>query len=429
MAQNGGRMKTNLPLKNFLLLLICLFVVMLGYGVLLPVLPYFIEQLNDSTLTADQVAFHFGILTAIYPITLVFTAPFWGNISDRIGPRFLIFLGLGGFVLMQLLIGFSTSIEMLYFSRIIGSLLSSFLVPVVISNISDITSKSDRTNAMAWSGSAVSIGVIIGPALSALLIESDIHIWIRSVHFNLDRFSVPFVALALVGLFTLLVAIFILKTDKELAKIKQPRNKMLFPPGKWAQYKELLLLSLIIQFIITAFETVIILQLKGSVEFTVSFIGLSLLVCGLVMAVFQPIVAKWGHLLIKGFNKQIIVGFLASGIVLTLFVFVQSRWLILLTIGLFGLGTSFIVPNILAQVSLKNSSSSGWAFGMQSSFGGIGQMIGPLIGSAVFVLNGNAPFILIGIISILTALFLLKMGSRSNTKTLNKDITKKISFE
>ncbi len=422
-------MKTNLPSKNFLLLLICLFVVMLGYGVLLPVLPYFIEQLNDSTLTADQVAFHFGALTAIYPITLVLTAPFWGNISDRIGPKFLIFLGLGGFVLMQLLIGFSKSIEMLYFSRIVGSLLSSFLVPVVISNISDITDKADRTKAMAWAGSAVSIGVIIGPALSALLIETDLHIWIKSIHLNLDRFSIPFITLALVGLLTLIVAILILKTNKEIAKRKVPPNKMLFPPGKWAQYKELLLLSLIIQFIITAFETVIILQLKDSVEFTVSFIGLSLLVCGLVMAVFQPIVAKWGHLLIKGLNKQMFIGFLVSGVVLTLFLFAQSKWFILLAIGLFGLGTSFIVPNILAQVSLKNASSSGWAFGMQSSFGGIGQMIGPLIGSAVFVLNGNAPFILIGIISILTALFLLKMGARSNAKTLNKNITKKISFE
>ena len=120
-----------------------------------------------------------------------------------------------------------------------------------------------------------------------------------------------------------------------------------------------LLLSLIIQFIITAFETVIILQLKGSVEFTVSFIGLSLLVCGLVMAVFQPIVAKWGHLLIKGFNKQIIVGFLASGIVLTLFVFVQSRWLILLTIGLFGLGT-FLPGLAVGARRLHDIDKSGW---------------------------------------------------------------------
>ncbi|MEQ8624422.1 MAG: MFS transporter [Vicingaceae bacterium] len=423
-------MKTSLPSKNFLLLLICLFVVMLGYGVLLPVLPYFIEQLNDSTLTADQVAFHFGILTAIYPVTLVLTAPFWGNVSDRIGPKFLIFLGLGGFVLMQLLIGFSKSIEMLYFSRIVGSLLSSFLVPVVISNISDITDKADRTKAMAWAGSAVSIGIIIGPALSTLLIEADLHIWIKSIHLNLDRFSAPFITLALVGLLTLIVAIFILKTDKRLAKINQPRNKMLFPPGKWAQYKELLLLSLIIQFIITAFETVIILQLKSSVEFTVSFIGLSLLVCGLVMAVFQPIVAKWGHLLIKGLNKQMFIGFLVSGVVLTLFLFAKSRWFILLAIGLFGLGTSFIVPNILAQVSLKNSSSSGWAFGMQSSFGGIGQMIGPLIGSAVFVLNGNAPFILMAIISILTAFFLLKnLIPKGYTGSYIKGVTKKLNFE
>jgi DHA1 family multidrug resistance protein-like MFS transporter len=409
-------MKTNSSLKKFILLLICLFVVMLGYGVLLPVLPYFIEQLNDSSLTPDQVAFHFGILTAIYPITLVFTAPFWGNISDRIGSKFLIFLGLGGFVLMQLMIGFSTTIQMLYFSRIVGSFLSSFLVPVVISNISNITSERDRTKAMAWAGSAVSIGVIFGPALSGLLIDSNLHILILSIHLNLDRFSVPFVVLALVGLITLIATIFIFKTDKKITERKQNRRKVLFPPGKWSQYKELLLLSLIIQFIITSFETVLILQLKSSEEFTLSFIGTSLLICGLVMAIFQPIIAKWGDLFIKGLNKQMFIGFIVSGIVLSLFAFAQSKWLILLAISFFGLGTSFIIPNLLAQVSLKNSSSSGWAFGMQSSFGGIGQMIGPLVGTVVFVLNKTAPFIIIGSISILTALFIMKR-SRSKIYT------------
>jgi len=423
-------MKNNLASKNFILLLTCLLVIMLGYGILLPVLPYFIEQLNGSFLTADEVSFHFGILTAIYPVTLVFTAPLWGNIADRIGPKSLIFLGLGGFIIMQLLIGLSRSIEMLYFSRIVGSLLSSFIVPVLISNISDITDEVDRTKAMAWAGTAVSVGVIIGPALSGLLIESDLHIWIKSLHLNLDRFSVPFFVLALVGLASLLAAMFILKTDKEVTKRKEPPTKMLFPPGKWAQYKELLLLSLVIQFIITAFETVIILQLKDSVDYTVSFIGLSLLVCGLVMAVSQPLVANWGHLLIKGLNKQMFIGFLASGIVLAFFIFIDSRWLLLTAIGLFGLGTSFIIPNILAQVSLKNSSSSGWAFAMQSSFGGIGQIIGPLIGSALFIFNKNAPFVLIGIISILTALVFLKNTmSKGITNSDIEPLIKRLNFE
>ena len=74
--------------------------------------------------------------------------------------------------------------------------------------------------------------------------------------------------------------------------------------------------------------------------------------------------------------------------------------------------------------------TTGWAFGMQSSFGGIGQMIGPLIGSAVFVLNGNAPFILMAIISILTAFFLLKnLMPKGYTGSYIKGVTKKLNFE
>ena len=113
--------------SNLLILLTCLFLVMMGYGVLLPVLPFFLERIMTSSTPPDNIAFHFGILTAIYPVALVFTAPFWGRVADRLGPKWPIILGLGGFVLMQVMIAFSTTLTMLYVARIVGSLFSSFL--------------------------------------------------------------------------------------------------------------------------------------------------------------------------------------------------------------------------------------------------------------------------------------------------------------
>lgn len=401
-------MNTIVSSQKFILLFFCLFVVMIGYGVLLPVLPYFIEQLDNSTLSANQVTFHFGILTAIYPVTLVFSAPFCGSLSDRIGTKKLILIGLGGFVLMQLMIAFSTTIEMLYFSRIVGSLLSSFLVPVIIANLSDITKKEDRIKIMAWAGTAISAGVIVGPGLSGILIESDLHILIKSLHITIGRFSIPFIGLAFLGLISIVASFFILPKITSSNKSSDLKVQVFFSGEKWNQYKNLLMLSLIIQFIITAFETVLILQLKSLKDFSISFIGFSLLVCGLVMAVFQPIVAKWGNYIMKGGTKQIFIGFLFVGIILTSFLFSQNKLFIIIVIGLFGLGTSFIIPNLLAQISLKNSDSSGWAFGMVSSFGGVGQILGPLVGTSLFLLNSDAPYILMAIISIATSFFILK---------------------
>ena len=346
----------------------------------------------------DNIALHFGILTAIYPVTLVFTAPFWGKLADRMGPKLPIILGLGGFTVMQVMIAFSTSLTMLYLARIVGSLFSSFLVPVINAFISDITKVENRTKAMAWAGSAVSAGVVTGPGISALLIESNWHLrWKQYFHFLLDRFSIPFLILAFVGIITLVVALIFLKNEKHtIASVRPKATRALFPKGKWSLFGKLLLLSLVLQLGITSFESIFPLWIKDTGQFSIAFIGVGLLVCGLVMVVLQPMVAKWGRLFIANPEKQMAIGFLIAGLTLPVFVLVQSQWVILVTIGIFGLGSSLIVPNLLALVSLKEPKSSGWALGMQSSFSGIGQMAGPLAGTALYALSPASPFYVTG---------------------------------
>lgn len=391
--------------RKFIVLLVCLFVVMTGYGILLPVLPFFIERLLTFSGSGNtSISFHFSILTAIYPFALVFTAPFWGKVSDRTGPRALIILGLGGFSLMQIAIAFSTNLTMLYAARILGSLLSSFLVPVVNAYISNITSKEKRTRAIAWAGTAASAGVIIGPGISGLLIKNNLHFSWQSGHWMIDRFSVPFLALAILGIITLLVSLVVLKRDKKIpVTVNKKTTFKLFPKGKWKLMRELLILSLIIQFAITLFESVFILYGKDIRNYSISFIGIGLLVCGLVMAILQPVIAKWGHLIIRNIKKQILIGFFIAGTALLLFVLNWNTWYLITAIGLFGLGTSLVIPNIIALISLQEPGTSGWALGMLFSFSGIGQIAGPLLGTAIYSLNSQAPFYTAGSILVLLA--------------------------
>lgn len=391
--------------SNLLISMMGLFVVMLGYGVLLPVLPFFIERLISEPTSQENIAFHFGILTAIYPVALVFTAPFWGRIADRTGAKMPILIGLAGFILMQAIIAFSTTLTMLYVARILGSLLSAFLVPVIIANISAITKKEDRTKAMAWAGTAVSAGVVIGPGISGLLIQTNLHLRLQSIHIMFDRFNVPFLALATLGLFTLLFAIVFLENKKQNVIVsKNNKSYALFPSGKWQSFKKLLILSLIVQLGITSFESIFPLFIKNSGNFSIAFVGAGLLICGLVMSVLQPIVAKWGTLIIKNPEKQIAIGFLIVGLTLPVFVLIDSKIVILIVIAIFGLGASMVIPNLLAIISLKEDNSSGWAIGMQSSFGGIGQILGPITGTALYILNPSSPFYFTGGLLIATAL-------------------------
>lgn len=407
--------------SNLLLLLICLFVVMMGYGVLLPVLPFFLERIISYPIDPENIVFHFGVLTAVYPITLVFTAPLWGRISDRIGSKWPIVIGLGGFTLMQVMIAFSTSLTMLYVARIVGSLFSSFLVPVINAFISDITDEANRTKAMAWAGTAVSAGVVTGPAISGLLIGNNWHLrWEPSFHLLIDRFSVPFIILAIIGLLTLILTLVFLKNNKK-THLNQTVTSFgaLFPKGKWIIFGKLLLLSSILQLGITSFETVFPLYVKDSGKYSAAFIGAGLLICGLVMAIMQPIVAKYGKLFIANPEKQMAFGFLIAGLTLPVFVLIQTQWIILLNIGVFGLGSSLIVPNLLAQISLKEPKSSGWALGMQSSFSGIGQIIGPLAGTALYILSPYSPFYIISGLLVITSIIVFKTLYENSTNTIS----------
>ncbi|WP_262494250.1 MFS transporter [Maribacter cobaltidurans] len=153
-------------LNRIFLVLLSLFVVMLGYGILLPTLPYYTERLAlKDNLDTDLINFHIGMLTSIYPLFQLLFVIVWGKLSDKYGRKPIILLGLVGFVVMNLLTGLATSLSMLYMARIIGGIFTSAVIPVSNAYLSDITSEKRRTKIMAWSGVAISSGVIFGPVL------------------------------------------------------------------------------------------------------------------------------------------------------------------------------------------------------------------------------------------------------------------------
>ena len=192
--------------NRIFLVLLSLFVVMLGYGILLPTLPYYTERLAlKDNLDTDQINFHIGMLTSIYPLFQLLFVIVWGKLSDKYGRKPLIVIGLIGFVVMNLLTGLATSLTMLYIARIVGGIFTSSVIPVSNAYLSDITSEKRRTKIMAWSGVAISSGVIFGPVLGGFLSQTNLHLKFSFGVFHLDRFSVPFILAALLGMVVLLI--------------------------------------------------------------------------------------------------------------------------------------------------------------------------------------------------------------------------------
>ena len=386
-------------LNRIFLILLSLFVVMLGYGILLPTLPYYTERLAlKDNLDTDLINFHIGLLTSIYPLFQLIFVVVWGKLSDRYGRKPIIIVGLIGFVIMQLLTGLATSLTMLYVARIFGGIFTSSVIPVSNAYLSDITSEKRRTKIMGWSGVAISSGVIFGPVIGGFLSQTDIHIKYTIGLLHLDRFSVPFFFVALLGLIVLLVVMKWLKNTARVHKFTTRKVSLRFTFTKY--FIVLLVLSFVIQFVVTLFETVFSIYGKDELGFNSNQVGIGFMLCGSIMAVLQPVFATYGEKFLST-KKQIALGLLISGLSLIAFPFFNNEFLVYGLIVVFAAGGAMVTPNLLSAVSLISRKNTGRNISIQSSTNSIGQILGPVLGTWLIAGGFYYPFIIAGSIVLL----------------------------
>ncbi len=394
------------------MLLACLFVVMIGFGITLPVMPFYVERLAlEAGATQQSIVLHVTLLTGVYALMQLVFAPLWGRWSDRIGRRPLILIGLGGYVIAQVLFGLSTSLWLLYVARIVGGILSSATLPVSGAYVVDMTTKEERSRGMAWLGTAASLGVVVGPALGGLLSRQDWHLNWNAGHFKIDSFSLPFFAAALLGLLTLFAALRWLPEslpntsaqDAHLAKDRSEKTKSDWRTLLKALFP-LLALTLAGQFALTMFEGTFALFAQAKFDFGPVEVGYVFVVCGLVMTVFQA--GAVGFLAGKISEMiQIGVGFALMGTGIALLATAQTKPLVFVFVALLSLGMAFIAPNLSALVSKRGGErQAGASLGIQNAANSLGQSVGPLLGGVLFIWQTNAPYLLSGALLIALAL-------------------------
>jgi len=387
-------------LNRIFLILLSLFVVMLGYGILLPTLPYYTERLAlKDNLDTNLINFHIGLLTSIYPLFQLLFVVVWGKLSDKYGRKPIIICGLLGFVIMQVLTGLATSLTMLYITRIFGGIFTSSVIPVSNAYLSDITSNKQRTKIMAWSGVAISSGVIFGPVIGGFLSQTNIHIKFSIGLLHLDRFSVPFLFAALLGLIVLFVIMKWLKNTVRVHKTVTQKMSLRFTFSNY--FIMLLTLSFVLQFVVTLFETVFSIYGKDELEFNSNQVAIGFMLCGSVMAVLQPIFANYGEKILSS-KKQIVLGLLISGLSLIAFPFFKNEFLVYVLISVFAAGAAMVTPNLLSAVSLTSKENTGRNISIQSSTNSMGQILGPVLGTWLLAGGFYYPFIVSGTIVLMT---------------------------
>ncbi len=147
--------------KQLLQILIFVFVDVLGFSLILPLLPYYADTFGASATVI-------GFLLASNAVTQLLGAPVLGRLSDRYGRRPLLIVSLIGTVGSFLLLGFARSLWMVFLSRILDGLLGGDIT-LAQAYISDITDAKDRAKGLGLVGAAFGLGFILGPAMGGVL--------------------------------------------------------------------------------------------------------------------------------------------------------------------------------------------------------------------------------------------------------------------
>ncbi|MCW8955712.1 MAG: MFS transporter [Gammaproteobacteria bacterium] len=393
-----------LRLHQFLLLMAAVFTVYVGYGIVLPVLPFMLERvLGDGA--RFSVAWHTGMIAGVYMLAVFVFAPLWGRASDLVGRRPVILLGLGGCVLALATFGLATNLWLAYLSRGLGGALVSAVLPVTLAYVSDTSVREVRARRFAWMTAATTLGFLVGPLLGGWLTGTQVSVPMGdSVG---GSFSAPFFTAAAAG------AVIWLAVWRWLPSISSSPGEATRPQGvrNASSVTVLLLLALLGMFGLGVFEVAIALQGKQVLGLNPLQIGLIFLECSLVMVavqvlVFSPLVRR------VGFRFIIVPAFLAmvAGVGLLPAV-VDMDWIMVL-VGLFAAGSGILIPMLAYRVSLDAGTAQGAALGRQTAAASLGQGLGSVAAGGLYGIAIEAPFWLTAVLLLAGALLGLAFSRR-----------------
>jgi len=147
--------------RPLLVIFLTIFVNLVGFGIIVPLLPFYAETFGASPLVV-------GMLFAVFSLCQLVAAPILGDLSDRYGRRPILIVSLIGTVISFVMLALAHSITMLFIARIVDGL-SGGNISTARAYVADVTEPKDRSRAFGLIGAAFGLGFIFGPAISALL--------------------------------------------------------------------------------------------------------------------------------------------------------------------------------------------------------------------------------------------------------------------
>jgi len=356
---------------------ITVFIDLLGFGIVLPVLPYYAEHHGASP-------FLIGLLFTSYSIMQFLFAPLWGKLSDRHGRRPLILLSLAGSCIGFLIFGMADRLTFLFIGRMIAGIAGA-IIPTTNAYIADLTTPETRAKGMGLIGVAFGLGFILGPSIGGLLAPYGYE-------------KAPLVASALAGL-NLIFAYF--KLPESLTASAQ-KKALAIDAGLKAIWHALtnprtgllLLLHFFVIFAVANMETTFALLNEHMYHLNASQTAWLFTLIGISMSVSQGLIV--GRAVKRfGEKKCIVSGTFAMIFGLALMPFAPNLPCYCAILVLLSMGAGINNPSVSGLLSrLSSADEQGGIMGIAQSLSSLGRILGPAWGGFVCgAFNVRWPFI------------------------------------
>jgi MFS family permease len=379
---------------SLLVIFLTVFVDLLGFGMVLPLLPIYAEQ-----FAVDESGWQLGLLMASFSAMQFLFAPMWGRLSDRYGRRPILMIGLAGSVIFYTLFGVASimqSLALLFVSRI-GAGIMGATISTAQAYIADTTTLKQRPRGMALIGMAFGIGFTFGPLLGFLAVPSG---------YGDPRPWPGFVAAAL-SLVALLLAIFLLpeslhagseQAGHKLLDLRALRRALSIP-----SIGAILLALFVCVFSFANFETTVSLLIWGSAKRSVESpfhfdwgqVCLTFALIGLTLSVVQGgIVRRLAGRVSEGVLASIGCGLeLAGFLIVTAAIQQESVPLLLTALVVVVSGFSFMMPTLMSLLSRRSDPArQGAILGVGQSVSSLARILGSGLGIPLLKLHLGLPY-------------------------------------
>ncbi len=366
-----------------LILFVTVFVDLLGFGIVIPLLPMFAGRLGIS-------AFGVGAILAVYSLMQLLCAPVLGRISDRIGRRPVIMLGLLGSSAGYLIYGFAASFFWLLASRAVHGACAA-TISTAQAYIADTTDEAGRARGMGMIGAAFGLGFVAGPAIGGLLGRHDLR--------------VPgFFAAALTFANFIFAAL-------RLPESHRPKPGTRLGVTDLASYlaaplrdlplqlfghhlSRLFSIAFLTTLALAAFETTFALMIPRRYGYGPSGVGAMLAFAGLIQALTQ------GYLLGKIAKRMdetrvLLLGIAVFAAGLAPLANLPSTAALLGGLAMLSVGYGLLSPTIASLISKRTQRDlQGEALGINQSASSLARIVGPLAGGLAYgALGMPAPYV------------------------------------